>query len=103
MVKLLTLIIKAHEMEHSDTQIQMLQPGDMVYAAVKIENDGGIPEIPADAVLAEPGTRGVLVNIGHLEEDPATEIFLVRFEDEKGNVGPPVGCQADELTIPAAS
>jgi nitrogen fixation protein NifZ len=72
----------------------------MVFATVRIENDGGIPDIPADAVLAEPGTRGVLVNIGHLEDDPAVEILLVRFEDQDGYVGPPVGCQPEELRLP---
>ncbi len=85
-------------MQAADTKI--LQPGDMVFATVRIENDGGIPDIPADAVLAEPGTRGVLVNIGHLEDDPAVEILLVRFEDQDGYVGPPVGCQPEELRLP---
>ncbi len=78
-----------------------LQPGDQVYAAVQISNDGGIPGIAEDAVLAEPGTRGVLINTGHLEQDPNSLLFLVRFEDQDGNLGIPVGCQADELKLSA--
>ena len=39
----------------------------MVYAASHIYNDGGIPEIPNDALLAKPGTRGVIVETGYLE------------------------------------
>ncbi len=75
-----------------------LQSGDMVFAAATIVNDGGIPELPADAVLAQPGRRGMLVNIGHLEEQPQREIFLVKFEDGSGELGPPVGCWPEELT-----
>lgn len=76
-----------------------LEPGDIVYAAVKIQNDGGIPNIPEDAVLAEVGTRGVLINTGHLEHNPDAVLFLVRFEDAEGNLGVPVGCQAEELNL----
>ena len=72
-------------------------PGDMVYAATEIRNDGGIPEIPNDAILARPGTRGVIVNIGHLEEAPERELVLVRFEDADLNLGPPTGCWPEEL------
>lgn len=75
-----------------------IQPGDMIFAAKLITNDGGIPDIPEDAVLARPGTRGVLMNIGHLEETPDTELFLVRFEDENAKLGPPIGCWADEIS-----
>jgi nitrogen fixation protein NifZ len=73
-------------------------PGDIVYAAKEIRNDGGIPEIPDDAVIAVPGTRGVVVNIGHLERDPQRELFLVRFEDADLNLGPPTGCWPEELS-----
>jgi len=73
-------------------------PGDIVYAAKEIRNDGGIPEIPDDAVIAVPGTRGVVVNIGHLERDPQRELFLVRFEDPDLNLGPPTGCWPEELS-----
>lgn len=72
--------------------------GDLVYATGEIVNDGGIPGLAADALLAGPGTRGVVVNRGHVEAAPEQEIYLVRFEGEAGNLGPPVGCLPEELT-----
>jgi nitrogen fixation protein NifZ len=78
--------------------LKQLQPGDVVYAATEIRNDGGIPELPENALIAAPGTRGVVVNIGHLEESPERELFLVRFEDAELNLGPPTGCWPEELT-----
>jgi len=82
--------------------ISQLNPGDVVYAAAEIRNDGGIPHLPADAVLATPGTRGVIVNIGYLEKEPGRQLFLVRFEDESLELGPPTGCWSEELTAEAA-
>lgn len=82
-------------------ELNELQPGDMVFAAATIANDGYIPEIDPDAVLANPGTRGMLMNIGHLREDPKVQILLVRFEDEQGNIGMPVGCYPEEITLDA--
>jgi nitrogen fixation protein NifZ len=76
-----------------------LNPGDVVYAAAEIRNDGGIPEIPPDALLAAPGTRGVIVNIGHLEEEPRRALILVRFEDTNRDLGPPTGCWPEELSL----
>ena len=72
--------------------------GDLVYATGEIVNDGGIPGVAPDALLAGAGTRGVVVNWGHVEAQPEQEIYLVRFEDEAGNLGPPVGCLPEELT-----
>jgi nitrogen fixation protein NifZ len=77
--------------------LQQLQPGDRIYAHGEIRSDGSIPGLAADAVLAAPGTRGVIINIGHLEEDPARELYLVRFEDAQLDLGPPVGCWPEEL------
>lgn len=77
--------------------LEQLTPGDAVYAASHIYNDGSIPEIPEDALLAAPGTRGVIVETGHLEEEPRRKIYLVRFEDQKLNLGPPTGCWPEEL------
>ena len=74
-----------------------LQPGDLVYAAAHIINDGGIPDLPEGALIAAPGTRGVILNIGHLEEAPERELFLVRFEDGEQRLGPPTGCWPEEL------
>ena len=76
-----------------------LSPGDVVYAATEIRNDGGIPDIPADAKLAAAGARGVIVNIGHLEEDPQRNPFLVRFDDADRNLGPPTGCWEEEQSV----
>lgn len=76
-----------------------LNPGDVVYAATAIHNDGGIPDLEPGALLADAGTRGVLVNIGHLEEDPEQAIYLVRFEGTGMTLGPPTGCWAEELRV----
>ena len=77
--------------------LQQLQPGDCIYARGEIRSDGSIPGVAADAVLAAPGTRGVIVNIGHLEEDPGRTFYVVHFEDERLDLGPPVGCWPEEL------
>lgn len=78
--------------------LKQLQPGDIVYAASHIINDGSIPELDVSEVIAVPGTRGVIINIGHLEEAPQRELFLVRFEDQALNLGPPAGCWPEELS-----
>ncbi len=72
--------------------------GDIVFSRIAIENDGCIPGIEADALIAAPGVRGVVVNFGHAELDEREEIYLVRFEDGAGDLGPPVGCLPEELT-----
>ncbi len=77
--------------------LSQLGPGDVVYAATAIHNDGGIPDLEEGALLAEAGTRGVIVNIGHLEEDPRQAIYLVRFEGDELVLGPPTGCLPEEL------
>lgn len=77
--------------------LRQLQPGDCIYARGEIRSDGSLPGVAADAVLAAPGTRGVLINIGHLEENPERELYLVRFEDARLDLGPPVGCWPEEL------
>jgi nitrogen fixation protein NifZ len=80
--------------------IEGLQQGDVVYAAQSIYNDGSLPEHGEDAVLAPAGSRGVIVNIGHLEQQPEQILFLVRFEDqdEEALLGPPIGCWPDDLS-----
>ena len=78
--------------------LNQLGPGDLVYAAADIRNAGGIPDVPEDALIAAAGTRGVIVNIGHLEEDPERELYLVRFEGEGAELGPPAGCWPEELS-----
>jgi len=84
--------------------LDQLNPGDLVFAATAIVNDGGIPDLAADALIAAPGTRGVIVKIGHLEEDPERTLYLVRFEGPELVLGPPTGCWAEELAVePAAA
>jgi len=71
--------------------------GDCVYAREAIQNDGGVPDLPSDALLAAPGARGVVVQVGHTEADPKQTLYAVRFEDAEGNLGPVVGCVPEEL------
>ncbi len=86
------------------------QMGDMVFAAIDLYNEAleengesAIPGLAADALIATTGTRGVIVNVGHAQEMPNEEIYLVRFEmDDAGTLGEPVGCLADELSTAAA-
>lgn len=83
--------------------LKQLQPGDVVYAASHIINDGTIPAIDNSATIARPGTRGVIINVGHLEESPERELYLVRFEDAELNLGPPAGCWPEELSADPVS
>lgn len=72
--------------------------GEIVFSRELLVNDGGLPGVAEEAVLAVPGGRGVVVNFGHVQVDPDQEIYLVRFEDAEGTLGPPVGCLPEELT-----
>lgn len=86
--------------------MSQFQMGDMVYAAQDIYNEAieetgesAIPGLAADALIASAGARGVIVNVGHAQEMPDAEIYLVRFEmDAAGALGEPVGCLAEELS-----
>jgi nitrogen fixation protein NifZ len=78
-----------------------LNPGDVIYSNVDIFNDGGVPDVEAEALIAPSGTRGVLLNVGHVEAEPEQTLYLVRFEDADGNLGPPVGCLPEELRVPS--
>ena len=80
-------------------RLDELQPGDIVFAATNIYNDGSVPGLEKDAPIATSGSRGVILNTGHLEEQPDKDLYLVRFEDESNELGPPVGCWPDELKI----
>ncbi len=75
-----------------------LQPGDVVYAAATLRNDGSLPGVEADSIIAETGRRGVIINSGHLEDEPARVLYLVRFENDDRKLGPPIGCWPEELT-----
>ena len=76
----------------------LFHKGDLVFSTETIVNDGFVPELPEGAVLATPGTRGMVVTYGHAEEAPECEIYLIRFELPDGRLGPPVGCLPGELT-----
>lgn len=78
--------------------LRTVEPGDMVFAAADIFNDGEVPGLAADALIAGRGQRGVLIKTGHFEEMPSRTLFLVRFEDDGGQLGPPVGVWAEELS-----
>lgn len=75
-----------------------LNIGDIVFALSPIHNDGGVPDLPPDALLAAPGCRGAVVQIGAAAADLTQEIILVRFEGADGVLGQPVGCLPQELT-----
>jgi nitrogen fixation protein NifZ len=82
------------------------QMGDMVYAMQDLYNEvneetgeSAIPGMAPEALLASIGTRGVIVNVGHVQELPDQEIYLVRFEiNAEGTLAEPIGCLADELS-----
>ena len=78
--------------------LEQLQPGDIIYAASDILNDGSIPDMPEGQLIAASGCRGVLINTGHLEENEAQSIYLVRFENDNSELGPAIGCWPQELT-----
>lgn len=94
-------------MENDMSKFQM---GDMVFAAQDLYNEpleetgeSAIPGVAPGVLLAAAGTRGVVVNVGHAEEMPNEDIYLVRFElDADGSLSEPVGCLADELNESAA-
>ncbi|MGA7178655.1 MAG: nitrogen fixation protein NifZ [Thiobacillaceae bacterium] len=82
------------------------QLGDLVYATQNLYNDpveetgeSAIPGVFPDKLLAAAGTGGMVVNVGHVEEVPEEEIYLVRFEMAPGhNLAEPIGCLAEELS-----
>lgn len=83
--------------------------GDMVFAATDLYNDeltedgrSYLPDTEPHALLAATGTRGVIVNVGHVAELPNEEVYLVRFETgPDGTLGLPIGCLLDDLTASA--
>lgn len=87
--------------KHGELTLNMsrLEPGDIVYATRELRNDGSIPSLPESQVIASEGTRGVLINIGHLEEQPEQTLYLVKFENQDLSLGPAVGCWPDEIRM----
>lgn len=78
-----------------------LQPGDAIIASRDILNDGSFPELEENELIVKSGTRGVLINFGHLEDNEEQEVFLVKFEtgQESSALGPPVGCWPEDIQV----
>jgi nitrogen fixation protein NifZ len=73
--------------------------GELVFAAQDIVNDGGMPGVDDEGLIAPAGAKGVVVQFGHAELDPSQEIYLVRFETGPDSaLGNPVGVLPEELT-----
>jgi nitrogen fixation protein NifZ len=80
--------------------------GEMVFATADLYNDdltedgaSLIPDVEPNALLAPTGSRGVVVNVGHLPDQPQQAIYLVRFESGPDKaLGVPIGCMQEELT-----
>jgi len=83
-------------------KLEDLEIGDVVYAAHNIIDDGSMPDNDVGDVLALTGARGVIVMLGYVEEEPKKNIFLVRFEDEKLDLGRPIGCLTEDLMLESA-
>lgn len=80
----------------SSSRSEAFEKGDAVFATTTIVNDGSVPGYPENQVFAEPGTMGMLVNSGHLEEDPNQTVYLVGFTDTQGKIAL-VTCMPDEI------
>ncbi len=80
-------------------KIEDLEIGDVVYAAHDIIDDGSMPDNQAGDVLAKSGARGAVVMLGHTEEEPKQNIYLIRFEDDNLDLGRPIGCLAEDLVL----
>lgn len=78
-----------------------LQIGDAIIATHDILNDGSFPEYDDNELIVKQGTRGVVINFGHLEENEDQEVFLVKFEtgEESAELGPPIGCWPDDIEV----
>lgn len=67
------------------------QWGQRVCAAIDLVNDGSFPDQPEDAVLAQAGDSGEIVQVGtHVET--GQPVYLVEFGPQRV-----VGCLEDEI------
>jgi len=67
------------------------QWGQRVRACIDLLNDGSFPEQPVDALLAQSGEEGEIVQVGtHVESN--TPVYLVEFGPRRV-----VGCLEDEI------
>ncbi|HEY0201948.1 MAG TPA: nitrogen fixation protein NifZ [Burkholderiaceae bacterium] len=65
--------------------------GQRVVALDDLVNDGSYPDHPANAVLAERGSVGEIVNVGHAVETNEP-VYLVEFNGRLV-----VGCMEEEI------
>jgi len=70
----------------------LYQWGQRVVALVDLINDGTYPERPDEAVLAEVGSEGEIVQVGHHEE-ANQPVYMVDFD------GTVVGCVEEEIML----
>lgn len=82
--------------------IELFEPGNIIFAAKDIENDGSMPQVEDNKILANAGQRGVIINIGYLEDQPHRHLVLVQFENKNSlaDLGPSVACWPEELAFP---
>lgn len=78
-----------------------LKPGDTILSTKDIVNDGSFPNVEENALLVQSGTRGVVIEQGHLEDNEAKIVYLVKFEDinNPAELGPPIGCWPEDITM----
>jgi nitrogen fixation protein NifZ len=78
-------------------RLEDLDLGDVVYAAHPIINDISVSEGRPPEILAQAGTKGVIVMKGQIEASESRHVFWVCFEDAQANLGRTVGCWSDDL------
>jgi nitrogen fixation protein NifZ len=78
-------------------KVEDLDLGDVVYAAHTIVDDGTLLDEGECAVLAEAGSRGVIVMKGCIEEEQNRSLFLVWFESKNVKLGRLIGCWGKDL------
>ena len=77
----------------------LFQSGDIVCSRSDLFNDdGAIPTVPPGELLAPAGARGVIVKTQYATVSPECSLYLVRFERDDQQLGPPVSCLLEELT-----
>ncbi|MDZ5649921.1 nitrogen fixation protein NifZ [Nitrospirillum sp. BR 11828] len=72
----------------------LYQWGQRMRVVADLVNDGGYPDVPADALLEPAGTVGEIVQVG-THVDSGTPIYLVEFADRRV-----IGCLEEEI-VPA--
>ena len=78
-----------------------LKPGDSIISTHNIVNDGSFPQALEDEVLVPEGSRGVIIDQGHLQDDESKIVYLVKFEtiEDKAVLGPPIGCWPEDIRL----